>query len=126
MSRINDEAHQASVFALLHAPPSDFGINRTSWRMEDLRRTLAQNGHKLSENRIRRIIKAGGFRWRKARTVLTSNDPQYRTKLDAIKKILADLSPEEAFFSIDEYGPFAIKKKGGRKRVSRKDEYVIP
>jgi transposase len=77
-SRVHDEEHQGPVFALLHAPPSSYGINRTTWRMEDLHNVLAHTGHRMSERRIRRIIKAGGFRWRKAKTVLTSNDPQYR------------------------------------------------
>ena len=85
--------------------------------MKDLHHVLAETGHPLSENRIRRIIKAGGFRWRKARTVLTSNYHQYQSKLDVIKGILSALMPNEAFLSIDEYGPFALKRKGGRKRV---------
>jgi transposase len=125
-SRVHDEEHQGPVFALLHSPPSSYGINRTTWRMEDLHNVLAQTGHRISERRIRRIIKAGGFRWRKAKTVLTSNDPQYQTKLDAIKGILSELKPDDAFFSIDEYGPFAVKKKGGRKRVGPGENYVVP
>jgi transposase len=125
-SRVHDEEHQGPVFALLHSPPSSYGINRTTWRMEDLHNVLAQTGHRMSERRIRRIIKAGGFRWRKAKTVLTSNDPQYQAKLDAIKGILSGLKPDEAFFSIDEYGPFAVKKKGGRKRVGPGENYVVP
>jgi hypothetical protein len=52
--------------------------------------------------------------------------PQYQSKLDAIKGILSELKPDEAFFSIDEYGPFAVKKKGGRKRVGPGENYVIP
>jgi transposase len=125
-SRVHDEEHQGPVFALLHSPPSSYGINRTTWRMEDLHNVLAQTGHRMSERRIRRIIKAGGFRWRKAKTVLTSNDPQYQPKLDAVKGVLSELKPDEAFFSIDEYGPFAVKKKGGRKRVGPGENYVVP
>jgi hypothetical protein len=44
----------------------------------------------------------------------------------AIKRILAGLKSDEAFFSIDEYGPFSIKKKGGRKRVGPGEKYTIP
>ena len=58
--------------------------------------------------------------------MLTSRDPEYRTKLEAIKKILSGLGQDEAFFSIDEYGPFAVKKKGGVKRVAPGQEYVVP
>jgi transposase len=125
-SRVHDEEHQGAVFALLHSPPSSYGINRTTWRMEDLHNVLAETGHRVSESRIRRIIRAGGFRWRKAKTVLTSNDPQYQSKLDVIKGILLALKPNEAFFSIDEYGPFAVKRKGGKKRVGPGENYVIP
>jgi len=45
--------------------------------------------------------------------VLTSQDPEYRVKIEVIKKILSGLKKDEAFFSIDEFGPFAVKKKGG-------------
>jgi transposase len=124
-SRVNDEPHRSSVFAVLHSPPSAYSINRTTWIMEDLHRVLAKQGHHLSERRIRRIIKAGGFRWRKAKVVLTSTDPEYATKLADVKRVLAELKPDEAFFSIDEYGPFAIKKKPGRRRVGPDEEYIV-
>lgn len=57
---------------------------------------------------------------------MTSRDPECRAKLDAIEKILSRLKPDEAFFSIDEYGPFAIKQKGGTKRVAPGEHYVVP
>jgi hypothetical protein len=47
-------------------------------------------------------------------------------KVDTIKEILQQLKANEAFFSIDEYGPFAVKKKGGRKRVAPQESYTIP
>ena len=48
------------------------------------------------------------------RVVLTSNDPDYDEKLTRIRSILSELQPDEAFFSIDEFGPFAVKSKPGR------------
>jgi len=75
---------------------------------------------------IHTIIKEAGWKWRHARVVLTSNDPEYRVKVDAIKKTLSELKPDEAFFSIDEYGPFAIKQKGGVKQVAPGEQYVVP
>jgi transposase len=122
----DDEHDKQFLFSVLHSPPSAYGINRTSWKMDDLHRILVENGHRMSHERIRRMIKAAGFRWRKAKVVLTSKDPDYRAKLDAIKKILSELKGDEAFFSIDEYGPFAVKKKGGRKRVGPGEKYVVP
>ena len=46
--------------------------------------------------------------------MLTSTDPEYREKYQHIQDILSSLKDDERFFSIDEYGPFAIKKKAGR------------
>ncbi len=75
---------------------------------------------------IRTIIKEAGYKWRKARIVLTSKDPEYRAKIEVIKKILSELKSDEAFFSIDEFGPFAVKKRGGRKRVAPEESYTVP
>ena len=72
------------------------------------------------------MIKAAGYKWRKARIVLTSTDPTYREKLDRIWSILSHLQPDEAFFSIDEYGPFAIKTKPGRVLVSPDVHPTVP
>jgi hypothetical protein len=47
-------------------------------------------------------------------------------KIEAIKEILSGLKTDEAFFSIDEYGPFAVKKRGGRKRVAPGENYTVP
>ena len=126
LKRRDDEKDKQLLFSLLHTPPSVHGINRTSWKMDDLHLVLRQTGHRMSQERIRKMIKAAGFRWRKAKVVLTSRDPEYRAKLDAIKKILSTLQEDEAFFSVDEYGPFAVKCKGGRKRVGPGEKYLIP
>jgi len=68
----------------------------------------------ISKPLIRKIIKDAGYAMKKARKVLTSNDPDYRKKLENITNILSNLKPDEKFFSVDEYGPFAIKIQGGR------------
>ncbi|MFZ0886404.1 MAG: IS630 family transposase, partial [Candidatus Acidiferrales bacterium] len=115
-----------AIFALLHCPPSLYSINRTSWKMEDLHRVLNRSGQCISYARVRRIIKTSGFRWRKAKIVLTSRDPSYDSKLNAIKQILSNLQEDEAFFSIDEFGPFAIKHRQGRKLVGPGETYFVP
>jgi transposase len=122
----NDDRIKEAVFALLHSPPSMHGINRSTWRLTDLQAVLRSQGQPLCHDVIRAIIKGAGYKWRKARIVLTSNDPEYKAKVDAIQEILSRLRAEEAFFSIDEYGPFAVKKKGGRKRVAPGDQYTVP
>jgi hypothetical protein len=87
---------------------------------------LCEQHQPLCSEVIRRIIKEAGYKWRRARIVLTSRDPDYRTKIEAIKKTLSELRQDEAFFSIDEYGPFAVKQKGGIKRVAPGQQYVVP
>jgi transposase len=105
---------KAAVFSVLHEPPHLFGINRTTWRLEDVRSVLAARGTSAGEGSIREVIRAAGFRWRSAKVVLTSTDPNYREKLANIQDILSRLGSSERFFSIDEFGPFAVKMKGGR------------
>jgi hypothetical protein len=58
--------------------------------------------------------------------MVTSNDPAYREKLARITLILSNLQPNEAFFSIDEYGPFAIKTKPGRMLVPPGIQPTVP
>lgn len=94
--------------------------------MTDLEEVLQRQGTPLGKEVISKIIEEAGYMWRRARVVLTSKDPEYRTKLEGVQKILSELGAEEAFFSIDEYGPFAVKQKGGVKRVAPGQEYVVP
>jgi hypothetical protein len=75
---------------------------------------------------IRKITKVAGYRWRKARIVLTSADPHYTEKLDHIRSILSELRSDEAFFSIDEFGPFAVKMKPGRMLSAPGEQRVVP
>jgi hypothetical protein len=122
----DDPAYVEKVFSILHSPPSSFGLNRTSWRQEDIKKVLADKHMPLSRPGIRNIISKSGFKYCKARTVLTSNDPEYEAKLQGIKNILANLGPREKFFSIDEYGPFAVKLKGGTSLVPAGTVKAVP
>jgi transposase len=121
-----DDRIRQAVFALLHSPPSTHRINRTTWRMADLQRILREQGQSISRDLINAIIQNAGFKWRKARVVLTSSDPNYQAKIETIIEILSELKSDEAFFSIDEFGPFAVKKRGGRKRVAPGEDYAVP
>lgn len=73
--------YAAAVFKTLHAPPSAFGLNRTTWRMQDLHAVLSTQGMPICRGYIHKIIKDAGYTFRKARRVLTSTDPEYREKL---------------------------------------------
>ena len=99
-----DKAIRDALFEVLHSPPSTHGINRTTWKMADLRMVLAARGVDLHVSTIRAIIKDAGYRWLKARKVLTSNDPYYREKLMRMTAILSALKPEERFFWMDRVG----------------------
>lgn len=114
IKKADDPNYADHVFKTLHAPPSTFGFNRTTWRMDDLHDILLKQGVRISRATISKIIKAAGYKLRKAKKALTSTDPEYREKLHKITQILANLKPDEKFFSIDEFGPFAVKIKGGR------------
>ena len=124
--KIDNETLRSAVFSLLHEPPANHGINRTTWTMPILCQVLKDNGTEIGPALIGKMIKAAGYKWRKAKVVLTSNDPTYVEKLAAIRAILSHLQPDEAFFSIDEYGPFAIKAKAGRTLVPPGVQPTVP
>ena len=124
--KIDNEEIKSAVFSLLHEPPANHGINRTSWTMPLLSQVLNKNGTQIGPAVVSKMIKAAGYKLRKAKVVLTSNDPAYREKLSRINLILSNLQPNEAFFSIDEYGPFAIKAKPGRMLVPAGIQPTVP
>lgn len=124
--KAKDTVYRDAIFEILHAPPSAYGINRTTWRLPDLHTVMAKQGLPIARNNIRKIIKDAGYRYRKAKKVLTSNDPKYEEKLKNITHILRNLGPKEKFFSIDEYGPFAIKIHGGRSLVPIGHPRAVP
>jgi transposase len=114
--RAQDEQVRRAVFALLHEPPSAVGINRTTWRMADLTMTLRERGTPVCAQVVREIT----------RKVLTSNDPEYRPKVHHIQRILGDLQEDEAFFSVDEFGPFSVRAQGGRAMVGPNQMPTVP
>jgi transposase len=124
--KIDNEDLRKVIFSLLHQPPANHGINRTSWTLPLLCKVLKENGTQVGVATVSKMIKVAGYRWRKAKVVLTSNDPQYKEKLALIRSILSNLQADEAFFSIDEYGPFAIKMKAGRTLAPPGVQPVVP
>jgi transposase len=126
VKKADDSHYKDAVFKILHAPPHEYGFNRTTWRMADLKKVLAIQGVRIAPSNIRQIIRLAGFRVRKAKKVLTSNDPDYRTKLQEITNILRNLKSNEKFFSVDEYGPFAVKIQGGRSLMRPGEIRTVP
>jgi len=116
-----------NLVRLIHESPKLHGINRTSWFLADLSATYKKvYGVYISGSTISAYLKKEGFVYRKAREVLTSPDPDFRKKMDKITGILQNLGSKEKFFSIDEFGPFAVKIKGGRSLVRRGERKTFP
>lgn len=123
---VENSLYKEKIISTIHTPPAEFGFNRTSWTTKLLKTALESQGISIGKNNISKIIKRAGYRFWKAKEVLTSNDPSYREKLDAIKKILSNLRPKDRFFSIDEFGPFAVKERGGRRLVRKNEHPTVP
>jgi hypothetical protein len=126
LRRHEDSRYIEKVFAILHSPPSAYGFNRTTWRQKDILQVMSDCDMPICVSVLKRIINQSGYKVRKARTVLTSNDPQYKEKIEHIKQILSNLGPRDKFFSIDEYGPFAVKLQGGRSLVPPGTTKIVP
>ncbi len=106
--------YSEEIFSIIHSPPSSYGFNRTTWKLDDIKKVMAEKNLTISRGYISKIINNAGYKITKARKRLTSNDPEYREKLENIQNILSKLGSKEKFFSIDEFGPFGIKIYGGR------------
>jgi len=126
IKKCEDPKYINEVFKILHEPPSLHGINRTTWKMDDIHRIMSERNLLIALVNIRKIIRNAGYRVRKAKKVLTSTDPLYREKLKEITSILQSLKSREKFFSIDEFGPFAVKMQGGRTLVAKGEERTYP
>ncbi len=115
------------VIAILHTPPKTYGINRTAWTRGTLRQAYRKTyGENLSWCSIPRIIKATNYTWRRARDVLTSPDPEYKRKAQKVLDTLRGLGPSEAFFFIDEAGPWQVKKYGGESFTPKGTTKIYP
>src|SRR5262249_14813582 len=95
-----------------HLVIADLTEQHGDWPISTL--LCRRRGILTTRNNLSAVIKQAGYQWKKARVTLTSSDLLYREKVDAIKKVLSELKDDEAFFSIDEFGPFAVKMRGGK------------
>lgn len=103
------------IVEIIHQSPHEFGINRTTWRLVDIAEVYQQQyDYSLSTTAIRRAIKQTNYTWRRARRVLTSNDPEFKEKAQAVLEVLRNLKEDEVFFFVDEAGPWRVKKYGGK------------
>lgn len=112
---------------IIHEPPSLHGVNRMTWTLKTLSAAYQKaHGEAVSRSTVSQYFTELGYKFKKARKVLTSPDPEYRTKLKRITSILSRLGPREKFFSIDEFGPCAVKRRGGVALVPADEIRTIP
>jgi transposase len=112
---------------IIHESPSLHGVNRTTWTLETLAASYRSfYGEAISRSMVSQYFTELGYKFKKARRALTSPDPEYRTKLKQITAILSRLGDREKFFSIDEFGPCAVKRRGGRALVPGDQIRTIP
>lgn len=115
------------LMKIIHQSPHLYGINRTSWSIKSLSEVYETlYGQSISKSTISEYIRFEGYTFKKARKVLTSPDPEYRNKLQKITDILSNLGPREKFFSVDEFGPFSIKKRGGKALAHKNQIRTFP
>jgi transposase len=131
--RLSKETEQAikekkdRLIRIIHEAPNAYGINRASWSLQALSDAYEKvYGERASRSSISEYFIAAGYKFKKAKKSLTSNDPTYREKLTKITSTLSNLAPDEKFFSIDEFGPFSVKICGGVALVPGEAIRIIP
>ena len=76
----DDPDMKEAVLSVLHSPPKEFNYNRTSWTIKLLKQELENQGYHVGKNNVSLIVRKAGYRFWKAKEVLTSNDPKYKKK----------------------------------------------
>ncbi|MBF0646401.1 IS630 family transposase [Desulfuromonas acetoxidans] len=115
------------VVDILHSPPMTFDINRSNWTLPSIIQAYEKlYGEHLAKGALKRVIKDARYTWKRARTMLTSNDPLYRQKVKTLITVLHCLTPNDAFFFIDEAGPWKVKKYGGKVLTAPDQVRTIP
>jgi transposase len=131
--KLSEKAHEAieekrkRLIKIIHETPNIYGINRASWSLQALSDAYRKTyGESASRSSISEYFISAGYKFKKAKKSLTSNDPTYREKLIKITATLSRLAPDEKFFSIDEFGPFSVKIRGGVALVPGDEVRIIP
>ena len=113
-SQVLIEEKKERLIKIIHETPNAYGINRASWSLQALSKAYEKTfGESVSRSSISEYFNAAGYKFKKAKKSLMSCDPTYREKLSKITSTLSRLSSNEKFFSIDEFGPFSVRTRGG-------------
>ena len=57
---------------------------------------------------------------------MTSPDPNYKEKTQKVLDTLRNLGPKDAFFFVDEAGPWQVKKYGGESLTRKGEVKIVP
>ena len=121
------EQRKIRVLDMMHTPPSTYGVHRSEWTLCSLSEAYrARYGEHVPIKAVSNILKDEGYSWRRVHKVLTSNDPKYKEKTERLVNTLNSLKTGDAFFFIDEAGPWQVKKYGGRSWMAKGEERTIP
>ncbi len=121
------EVKKERLIKIIHESPKAYDINRASWSLRAMSDAYHKaHGKRISTSSISEYFIEAGYKFKKAKKVLTSDDPTYRDKLTKITNTLSQLKPSEKFFSIDEFGPFSVKIRGGVALVPGSEVRTIP
>jgi transposase len=83
--------------------PRDFGFLRSRWACETLVLLLLQvHQLRVSRETVRRWLHRADLVYRRPRPVVGPTDPEYQQKLDALRKLLAELPDDETVVFQDE------------------------
>ena len=130
MPNLAKRAHQAVLF--------ERAVTQASWTLPSFASLFASRyvqdhgvyhiNQRLSSEEVllAEVLQKAGYRWHKARRVLTSPDPEYREKVERLLRTLWGLAPDEMLFFIDEMGPLRVKRYGGRTYMTRHGEQSFP
>src|SRR6516162_2679129 len=126
-NRASARETKVRILEIFHSQPSTYGINSSSWTGESLAKALHRKYRvTISGSTASKHLRESGYTMRRARQVLTSSDPNYRAKVEVVLQTLQTLGDTETLFFIDELGPLAVKKYGGRSFIKKGEALVLP
>jgi transposase len=128
-SKNNEELKERTdrLIRILRQSPHDYNINRTTWIQKDLVRVYEKEyGKTLSGATIRLALKKANHTWKSARSFVPTPDPEYRQKTKKVMETLHNMEPKDAFFFIDEAGPYQVKKWGGKSWTEKGTTKFVP
>jgi transposase len=91
------DAQRAQVVEQIHHPPEEFGANRSRWTLALLQVLCPYLSGLKTLSGVWRRLRLWGIRRKRGRQHVTSPDPQYSQKLEAIEEVIAQArqNPQE-------------------------------